>query len=271
METLVKTVQTKTAPAFVAPDLTTESLLQLASRDIGAIHVRGFYPRDIAEGASEHAINHPKLGHYHKKYTSSVGRICTPHIDSEWDPEAAREYHNEAIGNVHDLRKMFAPYATPADVVRLLLQEYWPGGANIQRLYGRTCFVGAIRVFRPASSMFYPHNDTIVEESDAPELAGIQEQLVANMYLRTPSRGGDLQLWLRDPSEEEMVRIRDVEGLLPEAVESPALVLHPDAGDLIIFSSRMLHAVTPSEDGYRIGMAAFIGCYGPDRPLSYWS
>jgi len=48
-------------------------------------------------------------------------------------------------------------------------------------------------------------------------------------------------------------------------------VLHPDAGDLIIFSSRMLHAVTPSQDSYRIGMAAFIGCYGPDRPLSYWS
>lgn len=271
METLLRPTESKIAPAVVAQELSTETLLQLASRKIGAIHVKGFYPREIAEKAAELAIGHPKLGHYHKEYTSSVGRICTPHIDAEWDPQAAKKYHNEAIENVHDLRRMFAPYATPADMIRLLLQEYWPGGANIQRLHGRTCFVGAIRVFKPSSSKFYPHNDTIIEESNAPEIAGIVEQLVANMYMRTPSRGGDLQLWLRDPSEEETAKIRDVEGLLPENVEPPALVLHPDAGDLIIFSSRMLHAVTPSEDGYRIGMAAFIGCYGPDKPLSYWS
>lgn len=270
METLTRP-QTNTVPALVASTLDTDTLLKLAAREIGAIHVKAFYPPDIAERAAGQAIDHPKLGHYNKKYTSSVGRICMPHIDSEWNTEAARQYHGEAIANIHDLRTLFAPHATPADHIRLLLQEYWPGGANIQRLYGRTCFVGAIRVFKPSTSKFYPHHDRIDEETDAPELDGIVEQLVANMYLRTPQQGGDLQLWLRDPSEEEKVLIRDVEGLLPESVESPALVLHPDAGDLIIFSSRMLHAVTPSQDRHRIGMAAFIGCYGPHRPLSYWS
>jgi predicted 2-oxoglutarate/Fe(II)-dependent dioxygenase YbiX len=54
-------------------------------------------------------------------------------------------------------------------------------------------------------------------------------------------------------------------------VERPALVIHPEAGELIIFSSRMLHAVTCSVQDYRIGAAAFIGCSGVDRPLSYWS
>jgi 2OG-Fe(II) oxygenase superfamily len=120
-------------------------------------------------------------------------------------------------------------------------------------------------------TMFTPHHDRIDEESDAPELSDIQEQMVANMYLQTPSHGGDLQLWLRNPTEDEKEQIRDVEGLLPESVEPPALVVHPDAGDLIIFSSRMLHAVTPSDEGYRIGMAAFIACYGLERPLLYWS
>jgi hypothetical protein len=271
METLARPQSQATVPAVVAHELNTDTLLKLAAREIGAIHVKGFYPKAVAEKVADYAIDHPKLGHYNKKYTSSVGRICMPHIDSEWNEEAARKYHSEAVENIHDLRSMFAPYATPADQVRLLLQEYWPGGANIQRLHGRTCFVGAIRVFRPSTSKFYPHHDRIDEESNAPELEGIVEQLVANMYLRTPTEGGDLQLWLRDPSEDEKVLIRDVEGLLPESVESPALVLHPDAGDLIIFSSRMLHAVTPSRDNHRIGMAAFIGCYGPHRPLAYWS
>ena len=264
-------ISSATVPAVVARELNTQTLLQLATRKIGAIHVPGFYPTAIAEKAAELAIDHPKLGHYKKKYTSSVGRICMPHIDSEWNESAAQKYHSDAIENIHDLRTMFAPYATPADQIRLLLQEYWPAGANIQHLYGRACFVGAIRVFKPSTSKFYPHHDRIDEESNAPELTGMVEQLVANMYLRTPKEGGDLQLWLRDPSEEEKVQIRDVEGLLPESVEDPELVLHPNAGDLIMFSSRMLHAVTPSQNSYRIGMAAFIACYGPDRPLGYWS
>ncbi|MEB1349018.1 2OG-Fe(II) oxygenase [Xanthomonas campestris pv. campestris] len=271
MNVQVKPARREIAPAIVATELTTDTLLALSMREIGAIHVKGYYPVDVADRAASRCIDHPKLGHYNKKYTSSVGRICTPHIDSEWDLLAARKYHDEAVENIQDLRTLFAPHLTPADKIRLQLQEFWPGGANIQRLHGHSCFVGAIRVFRPSSSRFYPHNDTIIEESDAPELAGIEEQMVANMYLRTPKQGGDLQLWLRDPTPEEMVKIRDVEGLLPDEVEQAPLVIHPDAGDLIIFSSRMLHAVTPSDESYRIGMAAFIGCYGSDRPLTYWS
>ncbi|MGF6095690.1 hypothetical protein [Pseudomonas sp. 18175] len=262
---------TTLAPAIVAHVLDTATLLQLTQRKIGVLHIKRFYPPEHGTLAAMAAITHPKLGYYHKQYTSSVGRICTPHIDSEWDTQAAERYHREALENTHDMRELFSPYPSPADRVRLLLQEYWPAGANLQRLHGRPCFVGAIRVFKPSTSKFYPHNDRLDEESDAPELEGMVEQLVANMYLQVPSVGGDLQLWLREPTVEETERIRDVEGLLPDSIEPPALVIHPEAGDLIIFSSRMLHAVTSSDEDYRIGMAAFIGCFGPQRPLTYWS
>lgn len=256
---------------YVINELSTESLLKLARREVGAIHVKGFYPTDVAKTVVDKAINHPKLGYYNKKYTSSVGRVCMPHIDSEWDEELAKKYHTEAVENIQEMRSLFSPYPSPIDKVRLLLQEYWPAGANVQRLYARPCFVGAIRVFKPTVSSFYPHHDRIDEESDAPEVKSLIEQLVANVYLQVPQTGGDLQLWLRDPTEHEKDLIRDVEGLLPETVESPRLVIHPEAGDLIIFSSRMLHAVTPSEEDYRVGAAAFIGCHGVDQPLTYWS
>jgi len=259
------------APAIVAHILDTASLLQLTQRKIGVLHVKRFYPPLQGERAALAARSHPKLGYYHKQYTSSVGRICMPHIDSEGDSKAAERYHREAIENIHDMRELFSPYPSPADQVRLLLQEYWPAGANLQRLHGHTCFVGAIRVFKPTVSKFYPHNDRLDEESDAPELDGMVEQLVANMYLQVPSVGGDLQLWLREPTAQETEQIRDVEGLLPDSVEPPALVIHPEAGDLIIFSSRMLHAVTSSDEDYRIGVAAFVGCFGQERPLTYWS
>jgi hypothetical protein len=255
----------------VADELTQESLLQLADRRIGAIHVRGFYPADIAGQVAEKTLNHRELGHYHKKFTSSVGRVYMPHIDTRWDPEMIRRYHDAALPSIEDVRSMFAPYLAPVDLLRLRLQELWPAGANLLRLRGRPCFVGAFRVFEPKTSEFYPHNDRIDQETDAPEISGLTDQLVANIYLRVSERGGDLQLWLRDPDEAETRTILEVEGLEPDSVEKPALTFHPAAGDLIIFSSAMLHAVTPTEVGYRIGAASFIGVKTPDEPLFFWS
>jgi 2OG-Fe(II) oxygenase superfamily len=258
-------------PDGVAHELTTETLLQLAGAEVGAIHVRGFYPRDIAADAARKAIDHPALGHYHKRYTSSVGRVYMPHIDTRWDPELTRKYHDAALPSIHDVRSMFHPYLSPVDKIRLLLQELWPGGANLLRLRGRACFVGAFRVFQPTTSEFYPHNDRLDQETDAPEIEGLREQLVANMYLQVPPEGGDLQLWRRYPTPAEKETILEVEGLDPATVEPPVLTLHPEAGDLIIFSSAMLHAVTPGHGQHRVGMAVFVGCKAPEQPLMLWS
>ncbi|WIM99828.1 2OG-Fe(II) oxygenase [Actinoplanes oblitus] len=260
----------RTATDVIASELTTETLIQLAEREIGAIHVRGYYPVDVAEKVAEKAINHPALGNYHKQHTSSVGRVYMPHIDTKWDPELSKKYHDAALPAIADVRNMFHPYLSPVDRVRLELQELWPAGANLLRLRKRACFVGAFRVFQPTTSEFYPHNDAIDQETDAPEIEGVLNQLVANIYLRVPEEGGNLQLWLREPTAAEKEVILDVEGLDPATVEPPVHVIHPAAGDLIIFSPRMLHAVTPGSD-YRVGAAAFIASKGRDEPLVYWS
>jgi hypothetical protein len=174
--------------------------MELTRREIGAIHVQGFYPHEVASTVVHKVIDHRSLGHYHKKYTSSVGRVYMPHIDTRWDPELIDAYHTAALPSIHDVRSIFHPYLCPIDHVRLLLEELWPSGANLLRLRGRGCFVGAFRVFQPTTSEFYPHNDRLDQETDAPEIAGLTEQLVANVYLQVPDQGGDLQLWLRDPT-----------------------------------------------------------------------
>ncbi|MFB7123053.1 MULTISPECIES: 2OG-Fe(II) oxygenase [Streptomycetaceae] len=261
----------RSATNEIATELTARTLLQLAEREIGAIHVRGYYPVEIAEQVAQKAINHQALGHYHKQYTSSVGRVYMPHIDTKWDAELTKQYHDSALPAIEDVRSMFHPYLSPIDRVRLELQELWPAGANLLRLRERACFVGAFRVFQPSTSKFYPHNDAIDQETDAPEIAGVLNQLVANVYLQVPKKGGDLHLWLREPTPEETATILDVEGLQPDSVEPPVHVIHPEAGDLIIFSPRMLHAVTSGEDEHRVGAAAFIATKGPKEPLVYWS
>jgi hypothetical protein len=267
----VSTGVVRTATNDVATELTTETLIQLAERQIGAIHVRGYYPADIAAEVARKAIDHPALGNYHKQYTSSVGRVYMPHIDTKWDPELTAKYHDAALPAIQDVRSMFHPHLSPVDLVRLQLQELWPAGANLLRLRGRACFVGAFRVFQPKTSEFYPHNDAIDQETDAPEIAGVRNQLVANIYLQVPDEGGNLQLWLREPTPEETKIILEVEGLDPATVEPPVVEIHPAAGDLIIFSPRMLHAVTAGQGVHRVGAAAFIASKGPQEPLVYWS
>ncbi|MFE1173091.1 2OG-Fe(II) oxygenase [Streptomyces sp. NPDC058773] len=261
----------RSATSTVAHELTTETLLQLANREIAVIHVRGYYPAEVAAEVAKKAIHHQELGHYHKQHTSSVGRVYMPHIDTKWDEGLTKKYHEQALPAIEDVRSMFHPYMAPVDRIRLELQELWPAGANLLRLRGRTCFVGALRVFQPNTSEFWPHSDQIDQETDAPEIEGVLNQLVANIYLESAEEGGDLQLWLREPTPDEKERILEVEGLEPDSIEKPVLQIHPEAGDLILISPRQLHAVTPAKDGHRVGASAFIVTKGPQEPLLFWS
>ena len=258
-----------TANKAIGSEFKRETLSDLISDKLAAIHVKGFYPKDVAQKVARVACDHPELGHYKKNY-NTVARVCTPHIDQRGDPEAGARYHDEAVTNIQAIRCLFSPFMTPVDALRVLLDEMWPLGASIQRLNRRTCFVGALRVFFKDISSFRPHHDRLEEETSAPEAVGICQQLVANVYLEMPETGGDLQLWRREATPRETIQIRNG-ALLASDIEPPCVVIHPEVGDLIIFSSRHLHAVTPSNGSNRVGMAAFIGCYGENRPLTYWS
>ena len=255
----------------IATDLTTESLMKLADRKIAAIHVRGYYSGDIAAKIAQQAIRHPALESYNTELGNEVGRVHLPHFDARWNEEISKRYHDRAIASTRDVRAMFHPYLAPVDQLRLDLEELWPAGARLMRLRGRPCFVGAFRVFQPGTSQFAPHNDAIDQETDAPEIAGVVNQLVANIYLQVPRRGGVLQLWVREPSAAEAEVLRDTAGLPKDAVGQPDLEISPEAGDVVLFSSRMLHAVTVAEDDYRVGAAAFFASKGAGHPLMYWS
>jgi 2OG-Fe(II) oxygenase superfamily len=251
--------------------LTSATLTQLVRSEIAGIHVREFYPADIARAVAQKAICHEAVGQYSKGRATSVGRIYMPHIDTHWDARLTSMYHDAAIQSIHDIRGLFYPWISPVDHLRLLLSELWPAGSDILRLRRRQCFVGTIRVFEPGTSELYPHNDRIDLETNAPEIAGLVEQLAANIYLEVPADGGELQLWERQPTAAESRSIRSEQGLSPARVGLPARVIQPAVGDLVMFSSMQLHAVTPSTDGPRVGMAAFIGYRGPDKPLFMWS
>ncbi len=259
------------AALLVADELTRENLLALAHREIAAIHVRGFYPAELCEEISDRVIAHDRLEFYAKEKVKSVARLHTPHADTDGRPDVKEQYHRDAVQAIHETRAIFAPYLAPTDKLKLLLQETWPTGANLQHLDGRKCFSGAVRVFWPKKAVFYPHYDRVDEETSAPELSEMTEQLGCNIYLRTPKTGGELQMWLREATPVEKDIIREVEGLDIDKIEPPKLVLKPEEGDMIMMSTRLLHAVCPSEDSHRVSQGTFIGVHGDNNPLTYWS
>ena len=253
--------------------LSSETICDVSKKDSGtlAILIKNFYPEDLSKKAAEKAISHSNVGSYGKKFASVVNRIGMPHVDTLENQSLLNRYHSEAIPSIHDIRKLFYPSISPVDHLRLLLQELWPSGANIQQLNEKTCFTGAIRLFAPKVGTFIPHTDRIETENDAPELKDIAGQLAANIYLNIPKQGGELCLWDREATPEEEVVIKQLKGLDMESLSPPAIKLSPSAGDLIIFNSRKLHAVTPCVESTRVSMATFIGIYGENRPLTYWS
>lgn len=255
----------------IVNEFTRSSLKKLIDRQYGVIHIKQFYQPKIAKILAKKSLTHSAIGSYKKDYLNCVNRIYTPHVDTRNDPVLKHQYHAAAVTNIQELRSFFYPYISPSDYIRLMLEEYWPMGAQMQKLHAKPCFTGAIRVFNPSTSTFYPHFDRLEGETDAPEPKEMLEQLSANIYLQTAKQGGELQLWLREPSETENKLIRSSNGLLPEKIEAPAVSIRPSIGDLIIFSSRMLHAVRPTPKTHRVGMACFIGYYGRNKPLTYWS
>ena len=261
----------KPNPIIIADRLDQQSLRQLSRGEIAAIHIKEFYPADLCEKFAIEAVNNSGFGFYSKEFVNKVARLHTPYADAHGDQIAEDAYHDGALAAIHHTRALFRPYLSPMDHARLLLNEYWPGGVELQKLNGRKCFGGIMRVFPPKNAEFHAHYDRLDEETDAPEAKGLKQQFGMNIYLQVPEEGGDLQLWLREATDIERKHVRESEGLPHGMIEPPVHTIHPGIGDLIIMSTWQLHAVTPGKDIARVSIGSFIGCYGENKPLTIWS
>ena len=252
-------------------ELSLETIQKLANCEIAAIHVKDFYPAELCNLVSKRVLNSSDLDYYNKEFVNDVARLYLPYADAHGDAAAERAYHVDAIASIHATRALFYPHMSPMDHIRLLLEEYWPGGVALQKFHGKKCFGGILRVFEPGGAEFHAHYDRLEEETDAPEAKDIQQQFGMNIYLQVPDKGGDLQMWLREATLEERKHVRQSEGIPHGSVEPPYHTIHPEAGDMIMMSTRLLHAVTPGVETARISIGSFIGCYGEERPLTIWS
>ncbi|WP_306031425.1 2OG-Fe(II) oxygenase [Stappia sp. MMSF_3263] len=251
----------------ISKELTAESIRKLVAKNIDAIHVPGFYPSDLSAEFSRRIAGHSDLEAY--KVQNALKRLGMGYVDVGKDADNASRYHSEAVRSIWGIRDLVYPRMTPLDHFRLLLEEVWPAGATIQTIDGQKSFVGTCRVIEPGATML-PHNDRLARMLVDGQ-SGLTGQLAVNVYLDMPPSGGDLELWLSEPTPEQDKIQETSDGLERSELSEPRMVIRPQNGDLVLFNSQLIHCVSPGVGGQRVTMSCFVGYRGDDEPLSYWS
>ncbi|AHH97245.1 hypothetical protein KALB_3881 [Kutzneria albida DSM 43870] len=246
-----------------------EHIVSVAKKENFAVLVKGFCRPEVLQVAQE------KLTAYRSRERSTTDgqfwRMGFPYSEIE-DEATRRRYHDEALSSIARLREMFAPYASPEDELRLLLDERWRAGAELMRVRGEKCFVGVCR-FQGNNVDLVPHTDKVERFLPAGYQSRLQAQLSTNIYVNIPEVGGELEMWDMEPAEEEYQRLvagRSY-GIERDKLPEPTAVIKPEPGDLALLNPRLIHAVRPSGDTTRITIGTFIGYLGEDEPLVYWS
>ncbi|MBT2767673.1 2OG-Fe(II) oxygenase [Stenotrophomonas sp. ISL-67] len=242
---------------------------KLASGELLAVRWKQFITEELAETLKEGILT---KGFDKYLNASSIGRIGLAFYETENDPVRIHEYFDDAAKNIRELRGRCAPYLSPMDMLRCTLDEVWPAGAKLETLYGRKMYVGLSRVVEPGVPMLAHHDIFSKDAPDSFEARSLRAQLTANVYLSMPLEGGALQIWDTEISVEEFDTMRGGSyGIDPALLGKPTVEVKPEAGDLLLFNSNCMHAVSPSLDATRLSLSCFVGYRGSASPLSFWS
>lgn len=273
---------------MITPLLTTQTLTQELYRNIAslehstltdllqgeilAIRIPNFYAQIQCQQAARRLLKDPRFSYYTTEGAENVGRISMAYCEILNDPKLAQQYYSQSLLDIRQSRDILSPYLSPMDKLRLELQEIWPLGANLENLEEKTMNVGLIRVFKQNAEAL-PHQDILRQDAVSCQRAyELKTQLAANIYLQT-AEGGELEIWNRKVSdcEYKQLGVPNSYGLQRHLLGNSNLSLKPKVGDLILFDSCNVHAVTPIQTGVRITISCFIGYRGEDKPLTQWS
>lgn len=187
--------------------------------------------------------------------------------------EAVLDYDTNAVNWMTIMRDAAAPVQLPIDRLRVTLDEVWPAGANVATIEGKRAFCGLMRIFKPGA-FAEPHQDNLSwDVSPGHPDGALAYQAAANIYLTMPDTGGELTIWSLSLDYEAYERHRRAGsyGLRDEVLTCEPVTIRPKVGELIIFNSRLVHAVSPGQGGDRITASCFIGSRGNHSPLILWS
>lgn len=264
-----------TGPAILeSGEIGAAEIEALLTDAVDMVRIRAFTNPDAAVRIARRLDRHPSHAVY--RNTAELERVGESHFETHdasgaTDPDALVAYLDAADRLMEEIRSLCAPEDSPFDALWQMLARTL--GIERAVLRGRFMFAGIVRIF-PEGSELLPHNDDFVRDAPGLELAAsLQGQLAVNVYLETPLRGGELELWRWRPTREQLARVRlqgSGYGADRSLLPAPDVTVSVSPGDLVVFDAARLHAVRRQAVGRRIGVSCFLG-YRRGLPLVCWS
>ncbi|MEO0734575.1 MAG: 2OG-Fe(II) oxygenase [Bacteroidota bacterium] len=259
---------------LTAPALTTAGLQALFRGEIIAYRIPRFAPPARCRVWSNALRKSRPFQRYANAPDVPVYRSGMTLFEAANRPELLADYFQRAEQTHATIEKLLHG-DNPLRLLQETLDANWPQGACRQRWRGYYLNPGILRSFASDSTGgLPPHVDTLFKDLPTSTAAyQIKTQLAANLYLQTPERGGVLHIWPYEPTADELewLRVGHHDFLDASKLGRQPIELRPATGELILFRSSCVHAVTRVTRGQRTTASCFIGYYGETNPLRCWA
>lgn len=200
--------------------------------------------------------------------------IGLSHFQAVRNTELAQRYLDDAGTNAGTLRALASPYASPFDSAIAFLTQSWPSGCQFMVLPTEGQLAPfTVRIYG-AGVGIEPHQDILSAESpNDPAARSLTKQFGVNIYLSMGTAGGDLELFDTDYSATNYKDLSEGPRVISrDSLPDPSVTVAPMVGNLVIFSSHRIHAVTASKGNYaRITISFFIGLQNEQLQLKIWA
>lgn len=248
--------------------LTEAMLLDLLNGRIAALRIPGFVD---ATNCAKIVTTANDFGYaWYENVLPPIGKIGLTQIEHGLDRK--QEYFGGVVAATEVRDAILREGDDPFDGVMRALASAWSAGACLayEDELRHDYFAGVIRNMGAARL----HVDWAPHDAVGWDIAAIEAQLAWNIYLQIGEDGGATRIYRRPWTPElERYKTKKNYGYEPHAAADADIVeLAPRVGELVVFSPRNLHEVTPVKDPtVRISVGSFIGCSGRDDELSLWS
>lgn len=262
----------------VVDELTTAALQRLADNRTCALHVKGFAEPETCTAVADWMLDTCRFS----KWEELIGKtdlsdmffgVGIPVNALAESPARCVAYFDQAVPTIRRIREAAKGRLAPVDKLRLELDELWPEGANVRvdPVYRKKMLVGLGRLMKP-EGMVGESTKTrgIVHVDASPRISREAGLFTANVYLRTPEVGGELDVWSVTPSRVDAAYLghhlqfafdpehrERTQELLRRRLPTPRTIAVRQ-GDLVLFNAGRPHAVRGFPEGVRVTLQSFL-------------
>jgi hypothetical protein len=125
-----------------------DAVRAISEGEIVAAHFHGAFSRDECAAALERARNHAAKSPY--EGAPELEHIGDSFFETQFGADRLNAYFANALRDIRQSRDLFGKSRNPMDLVRVLLDEGSPRGANLLRVGERVCPIGLARIMERA-------------------------------------------------------------------------------------------------------------------------